>query len=108
MFVLCLSSFVTNTKCQVVSDLDPHINAENEFAVRAAKRRDPDVLLKVLRLSKTFKKGRSANAQDARALDMVSLAGTKNSILCILGHNGAGKTTLLNASAISQICCKFY
>lgn len=55
--------------------------------MRQSIARNPNTLLKIVQLSKTFK----GKTQDARALDSLTLAGERGTILAILGHNGAGK-----------------
>lgn len=76
----------------VLTALDIDIQREHDYVMKQTLSRDPNTLLKVIKLSKTF----SGKTQDARALDSLTLAGEKGTILAVLGHNGAGKTTCIN------------
>lgn len=82
----------------ILVDMDPDVNREFQNTMAKQGNRDENAAVRILKISKTYKKGicNCASAQDQRALDFLTLSGEKGTVLCILGHNGAGKTTAIN------------
>ena len=85
-----------NKMSDVATDLDPDILAEYNDVMTRLNSGDASLALAITKLSKTFKKKRTASEQDTRAVDSVTLGADTGSVLGIVGHNGAGKTTLMS------------
>ncbi|KAH3756681.1 ABC transporter A family protein [Pelomyxa schiedti] len=91
-----VDKFDASKLTSVMESLDQDVQREYKQTMKLAKDDDPDTLLRVLKICKVFKKGRTSSGQDCRALDYVTFSGTRGTILGVLGHNGAGKTTTIN------------
>jgi ABC-2 type transport system ATP-binding protein len=59
-----------------------------EHAMSLLRKPGPEIMIEADRISKNF--------GSVRALDSVSIAVPRGTVLALLGHNGSGKTTLIN------------
>lgn len=62
-----------------MESLDPDVQREYRTTMKKGVD-DDNTMLKVVKMSKTFRKGRTSSGQDCRALDYITLCGVKGCV----------------------------
>lgn len=79
--------------------IDEDVIHEDQIANNLDENRDDfnsRVAVRVIRLSKNYKKFPYFHTRGTLAQDTISFCINEGSLFCLLGHNGAGKTTTIN------------